>query len=214
MWIFSVLLGYLLLFSADPMAVIDSSTGAPADLVARFYFTGSTLFTLGIGDFAPGADVWRMVTVIATLNGMFLVTLAITYLLPVVSAAAHKHQLGAAVSNLGDSALDVVARAWDGKGFDGLSGYLVQLTPMIDLHAQRHLAYPVLHYFHGAGRRTAVAPGLAALHDALLILSSAVAPGHRPAAITIEPAQRALDGLLSMLRSDYIAEVADTPPAP
>lgn len=130
-----------------------------------------------------------------------------------MSAAAHKHQLGRRFRSRRQCP-DIVTRAWDGKGFDGLSGYLVQLTPMINMYAQRHLAYPVLHYFHGVDRRTAVAPGFAALHDALLILSSAVAPGQRPAAISIEPAQRALDGLLVMLRSDYIGAGADAPPAP
>lgn len=213
-WILAVLAGYVLMFSSDPMAVVDGRTGAPVNLVARIYFTGFTLFTLGIGDLVPGSDAWRIVTVIATLNGLFLVTLAITYLIPVVSAAVHKHQLGAVVFDLGDDAQDIVIRAWDGKGFDGLSNYLVQLAPMIDLHVQRHLAYPVLHYFYAADRRWAVAPGLAALHDALLILSSAVAPGHRPAAIVVEPTQRALDGLLSLLHTGYIARGADAPPAP
>ncbi len=213
-WIVAVFLGYLLIFTADGGAVVHGATGEEADLAERIYFTGYTLFTLGLGDFVPGGDAWRIATVIATLNGLFLVTLAITYLIPVVSAAAEKHQLGAAVSNLGTSPSEIVARAWDGESFGGISTHLVQLAQMIDIHAQRHLAYPVLHYFHSVERRTAVAPSLATLHDSLLILSAGVEKEHRLPAIAIEPVQRALDGLVAILRSDYVEEAASPPPPP
>lgn len=210
-WIVMLLAGYMMIFSAAADAVVRSSNGATADFAQRFYFTGYTLFTLGLGDFVPGGDGWRVVTVIATMNGLFLVTLAITYLLPVVSATAQKRQLAAMISNLGTNPQELILRAWDGKGFSGLTTYLVQITQMIDLHAQRHLAYPVLHYFHSSERRTAVAPSLAVLQDALIILSIGITPDCRLRAIDLDPVGRALEGLLSVLRNRYITP-ADDPP--
>lgn len=210
-WIVMLFTGYMMIFSATADAVVWSSNGATADFAQRFYFTGYTLFTLGLGDFVPGGDGWRVVTVIATMNGLFLVTLAITYLLPVISATAQKRQLSAVISNLGANPQAVILRAWDGKGFSGLTTYLVQITQMIDLHAQRHLAYPVFHYFHSSERRTAVAPSLAVLQDALIILSIGIAPECRLRAIDLEPVCRALEGLLSVLRNSYITP-ADDPP--
>ncbi|KFB74135.1 MAG: hypothetical protein AW09_000587 [Candidatus Accumulibacter phosphatis] len=72
----------------------------------------------------------------------------------------------------------------------------------------------VLHFFHSVERRTAVAPSLAALHDALLILSADVAKEHRLPAIAVEPAQRALDGLIGILRADYVEQGGTPPPLP
>lgn len=211
-WIVMLFAGYMMIFSAAAGAVVRSSDGMTADFAERFYFTGYTLFTLGLGDFVPGGDGWRVVTVIATMNGLFLVTLAITYLLPVISATAQTRQLAAVISNLGTNPPELILRAWDGKGFSGLTNYLTQITQMIDLHTQRHLAYPVLHYFHSCERRTAVAPSLAVLQDALIIFSAGVAPEGRLRAIDLEPASRALEGLLSVLRNRYVTPADEPPP--
>ncbi len=213
-WIVMLLGGYLLMFSAARDAVVQSSSRNPADLAQRFYFVGYTLFTMGNGDYVPATDGWRVLTVFATINGLFLVTLAITYLLPVVSATAQKRQLAAAISDLGLSAPEIVSRAWDGRGFEGITGYLPQIGQMIDLHAQRHLAYPVLGYFHSSTRRTAVAPSMAVLQDALLILSLGVPESVRLRPIALEPARRALQGLLDLLRDRYIGLDRGLPPPP
>lgn len=203
-WIVMLLAGYLLMFSAARNAVLESSSKMPADLAQRFYFVGYTLCTMGNGDYIPGSDGWRLLTVLATINGLFLVTLAITYLLPVVSATTQKRQLALAISNLGLSAPEIVTRAWDGHSFSGITPYLPQIGHLIDLHAQRHLAYPVLGYFHSRTRRTAVAPSMAVLQDALLILSLGVAESVRLRPVALEPACRALEGLVKLVHRRYI----------
>lgn len=210
-WIVMLFAGYLMIFSAAAGAVVRSSDGMTADFAQRFYFTGYTLFTLGLGDFVPGGNGWRVVTVIATMNGLFLVTLAITYLLPVISATAQTGQLAAVISSR-DQPAGAHSAGLGREGFSGLTNYLTQITQMIDLHTQRHLAYPVLHYFHSGERRTAVAPSLAVLQDALIILSAGVAPGERLRAIDLEPAARALEGLLRVLRDHYVSPADEPPP--
>lgn len=57
----------------------STATGNPAGTVERLYFTGYTVFTLGNGDFRPGAGTWQLATVAATGTGLVLITLAITY---------------------------------------------------------------------------------------------------------------------------------------
>ena len=105
-WITLLWAGYLLVFSAGDAAVVHASTGAPAGFWERVYFTGYTLSTLGMGDFVPQGSAWRVVTALASLSSLFLVTLSITYLVPVLSAVAAKRQIAALIADIGHGARD------------------------------------------------------------------------------------------------------------
>ena len=102
LWIVMVFAGYAMMFGSHHDSIISSTTRLPADFAEKLYFTAYTLFTLGMGDFIPNGHGWQMATSIASLHGLFLVTLSITYLLPVVSAVVEKHSLAAFISGLGE----------------------------------------------------------------------------------------------------------------
>lgn len=214
MWVLLLWAGWMCLYSADPSSILHAQTNAPASFWSRVYFTGFTVFTLGIGDYVPQGEVWEVATALASFNGLFLVTLAITYLVPVVSAAVAKHQLGGAIFGLGDTPQEILLNAWDGARFEGLDQHLAQLSSQIGLHAERHLAYPVLHYFHSTRRQTAAAPALATLFETLLLLTEGVAPEVRPLDIQTRPALQALQELLHILEIQHLAPVDSAPPPP
>src|SRR5690606_23847206 len=93
-WVLTLWLGWWLLYVSDEKSVFETSTNRPASAVEKICFTGYTIFTLGIGDFRPGRDVvWQIATPLMSLTGLFLVTLSITYIIPVVQAVVHKRQL-------------------------------------------------------------------------------------------------------------------------
>ena len=213
LWILMLWGGWTLAFLSAENAVVASATQAPADFWSRVYFTGFTLYTLGIGDYVPQGALWQVLTALASLNGLFLVTLALTYLVPVVSAAAQEHQLAGTIADLGATPEEIIGRAWTGDGFEGLGQHLAPLISSIELHNQRHLIYPVLHYFHSAEARTAISVNIAVLDEALTLIAEGAAPGVRPASLTTQPARDAIAGLLSMLQQQYI-EPAEAPPAP
>lgn len=144
-WIALVLGGWLLIFSASDGAVRAATTGEPADLVSTAYFVGYTVFTLGLGDFVPGAGWWQLATVLATGSGLVLVTLSITYLVPVVSAVVQRRQLAGQIASLGGSGTEIVVRGWDGATFGTLTQQLSTLLPSLHLLRLQHLTYPVLH---------------------------------------------------------------------
>jgi hypothetical protein len=104
----------------------------------------------------------------------------------VASAAAERRQLAGYISSLGRTPEGIVIAAWTGRTFGVLSQHLVSLTPMVLLSAQRHLTYPVLHYFHSPSERTSVAVSYVLLDEALTLLRWGVAPEARPdgAAVT------------------------------
>ena len=208
-------LGWMVLFCADPSSVVNTATGIQAGHIDRAYFTGYTLFTLGNGDFHPHGPFWQIVTVVSSFSGLFLVTLSITYLLPVLSAATQKRQLAAMIRDLGSDPQSVVIEAWDGKGFEMLMRkFSSTLSPMIHLHAQRHLEYPIIHYFHSNKPEASLAIGITILDEALTLIAHAAAPEARPHPSEILHARRAISGLLDMLGGRHVRWAGDNPPPP
>lgn len=204
LWIALVLTGWLLVFAGSDGAVRDSQSSAPADLVGRAYFVGYSVFTLGNGDYRPGAGLWQLGTVLAAGTGLVLITLSITYLVPVASAVALRRQLASTVAALGRSPHEIVTTAWDGRAFTDLSRHLVDLGALVETSRQQHLTYPVLHYFHSRSPDSAAAPNLTNLTQALHLLRHGVAPEVRPAPAVLIPLERTLDAFLSTLRRAHL----------
>ncbi|MDP8961926.1 MAG: ion channel, partial [Actinomycetota bacterium] len=130
-WIAAIIGGWFLLFSSSPGAIVDTLTGQPVDAVSRLYFAGYTVFTLGIGDIRPSGAVWKTCTWLAAGSGLFLTTLAITYIIPLTTSASQKRQLARLISGLGRDPADVVTKGWSGGDFRALEGWLLSLTPML-----------------------------------------------------------------------------------
>ena len=173
-WIGMLWAGYSLVLLADADAITTATTGTPASAVSRVYYAGYTLFTLGNGGYTPQAGWWEIFTVVATLNGLFVATLAITYLVPVLSAVVERRQQAALVNALGDTAECVVVSAWNGRDFSFLEQQLSMVSQHVLLTAQRHLAYPVLHDFRSQDEHTASERTLALLDDVVLLVDKGV----------------------------------------
>jgi hypothetical protein len=213
LWINLVWLGWTLVLGMDPQSVVDSQTGQPADFWARVYYAGFTLITLGNGDYKPVGAVWQVLAPVAAANGFILVTLVITYLLPLMTAALQRRQLAVHISVLGQTPQELLLRAWNGQSFGRLTDHLVGLTfPIMGL-GEGHLAYPVLHCFHSSERETAMAPNIAVLDEVLTLLEG-VAPEQRPDPVAIYPLRGAIDRLLATLSEAHLEPERDPPPLP
>ena len=206
-WILVAWGSWWLIFSASRGAVRVVDTGRPADLVERLYFAGDGLFTASSSDYATGPGGWRAAKVAITASGVIFVTLAITYLIPVASAAAERRQLAAYIQSLGRTPEAILTAAWTGESFGSLSQHLVALTPMVQLSAERHLTYPVLHYFHSPTERTGAAASFVVLDEALTLLRWGVAPSARPDPAAVLPLGEALGLFLDTIRSTFVDDV-------
>lgn len=206
-WIVVAWGAWWLIYSASKGAVRVVGTGQPASLVQRLWFAGDGIFTATSNDLATGAGGWRATRVATTATGLIFITLAITYLIPVASAAAERRQLAAYISSLGHTPEAVLLAAWTGQGFGSLSQHLVSLTPMVQLSAQRHLTYPVLHYFHSASARTAAAMSYVVLDEAITLLRWGVASGARPDNAALAPLGEAVGLFLQTIRSTFVAQL-------
>lgn len=207
-WASLLVAGFTLTLQGDPDAVRTSAGNEPVGWFRRAYFVGYTLFTLGNGGLAPVTDAGRLVTVAISATGLFLITLSVTYLLPVVSASVASRAFASSALSLGDSPQDVVLGAWDGHRIQ-LDHQLRELSTTLALLAQQQLAYPVLHLFHSCDRTSSAPLAVAELDDLLTILDGVdqrVAPLPTP--------RRQLRASIRAFCTTYTRDVGDSEPPP
>jgi hypothetical protein len=212
-WILLLWGGWVLVFSSEPSSILTTSTDNVGDVTDRIYFVGYTIFTLGNGDFSPNGDIWQVATAVAAGSGLFTATLAVTYLLSVVSAAVSGRAFAAEVAGLGPTAVDAVAAAWDGRSYGYLSFPLQSASSKLSQLGQQYLAYPVLQYFHAGKPSQSPMIALARLEQILAISSGAVPESQRAPAVMHNSVGSAIDTVLDALPSHF-TRPADAPLPP
>jgi hypothetical protein len=206
--------GWVLLFSSNPSSLLKVHVGTPADLVDRIYFAGYTMFTMGNGDFTPNGKIWEFLTGWASLNGLFVLTLAVTYLLAIIEAVVAKRSFASQVWSLGRNAEEFVLHCWNGRSFPLIELQLTSLTEQLNLVGEQHHAYPMLHYYHETERKQSVSHNLAVFSEVLLILAHGVAESVRPAPSAVFSAQRTVEEFLETLRTAYVTPSEQPTPPP
>lgn len=192
-WVLLLWAGWTLVFFGSD-AVVDAKTGTPASVPEAIYYAGFVVFTLGVGDFVATTGTWQVITALASVIGLFLITLSITYLLSVVSAAVTRRQLAQAISVLGETGPQIVLTHWsDGKLSSQFSSEMQSLRTQLLKTTQQHLAYPVLHFFHSGTPQASTPRAVAALDDALVLLAGGVDSGAGPGGDVLGPLQRTLE---------------------
>ncbi|MFL6235237.1 MAG: two pore domain potassium channel family protein [Thermoanaerobaculia bacterium] len=213
LWVLLVWTGWTLVMEMSPRAVLESATGRPADLWSRIYFAGSTIITMNVSEYRPGSAGWRIVSTIAAANGFSMVSLIITYLLPIVGAELERRRLAVYITALGRTPYEILLRAWNGSSFGKLPDHLIALTlPMLEI-GQGHLAYPVLHCIHSSTRETALAPSVAVLDEAITLFAG-VCPEQRPDKCAFYPLRQAIAEFLSTLAEAHLEPKREPPPPP
>jgi hypothetical protein len=193
-WVVLLWAGWSLVFASADEAVVDATTHSSASIASRVYYAGFVVFTLGVGDVIAGSGTWQVLTSVASFLGLFLVTLSITYLVSVVSAAVGRRAMARSISLSGMSGVDIVRTHWDGRvvggGWDSLAQTLADRLLQV---TQQHLAYPVLHSFHASEPASSAPRTVAALDDAVLLMCAGLAEDARPSRAGLDRLIRAID---------------------
>ena len=212
-WVFVLWLSFVMLLSADTGSVINSTTKVPADLGERIYYAGYTISTLGMGDFIVTSDFWRIISSIYSFTGLILLTMSVTYFIPVLSAIIEQRKLGIRLSNLGESPEAILINCWNGKDFQKLVDKIEDLSESIVHHSQNHRAYPVIHYFHNWKEKNAVILQLARLHEALYLLQYEVKEDYRPEAGRLKPLEIAFQNYREVITEVTHIKIMEEAPA-
>ncbi|MFP4317182.1 MAG: ion channel [Desulfovibrionales bacterium] len=210
-WIMAYWAGWTLIFSVSESAVLEAQTEVPATFLQRAYYTGFTFITLGTGDFKPGNAFWQILTVFLAVSGFFMVTLVITYLLPVVSAVVEKRQLAIHIRSMSLQRNGLLPSS-SRMGLQGLITNLQPLSERVSRLGQQHLAYPILHYMHAADPNASLPLALAELDETLTLIFKGAAE-LPPEAETLLPLRHSLTFYLSTVHALYSPRGNTPPPA-
>jgi hypothetical protein len=171
-WVAMLWTGWWLVFCGDPEAVVHGTTNAEAGWLDRLYVAGYAISTLGTGDFVANTAAWRVVLAVAGTTGFALMTLSITYALPIMGGVVEIRTLALTIGTLGDT-VKSLEQMWMARqsASDHLGTRLQSIESDLARVDRQHAVYPVLHLFTSRDARTALDVNLARLYDFLLIAS-------------------------------------------
>lgn len=210
-WLLTFWIGNALIYISDYTSVLVSSSNTSAGPLEKVYFVGYVLSTMGNGDFQPHGDGWRIYTSIISFFGFIIITLAITYLVPVLSAEMGKRKASVYIHSLGTSPDDILLNAWNGKDFSNLTQHFSIIAEFVMQQSQQHVAYPVLHNFHSHLPRESLYINLTALDEALTILLIYLPDHIHPHKQSIYPLRFAITDFLNTLQEAFIRPSGNLP---
>lgn len=211
-WLVLIWISASLLFISQPNSLMNVETNSSTTVVNKIFYTGYTLSTLGLGDMEAIGPFWDILTAILSFTGLILISIAITYLLPVVSAEITKRRISVYINTLGCSAEDILLNYWNGTDFKELEQPFISLTDSIILHGQNHKAYSVLHYFHSSDKKEAFVLNLTNLDEALTVLLHNIPAIQRPSFNILIRLRKAISSYLITLPEAFIKPSNETPP--
>ncbi len=148
-WGVLLLFGFALLHLVDGSVARLGTTGLER-LGMALYFSGSTLFTLGLGDIAPHTPMSRFLTVAESFTGLGFLAIVVGYF-PVLyqSFSRRESQISLLDARAGSppSATELLRRVVGGGDYSELHGLLRDWERWCSELLESHISYPVLCYF-------------------------------------------------------------------
>jgi hypothetical protein len=147
-WALSLILSFTLLHWGFATALVGPE--GPAGFGGALYMSGSTLFTLGIGDITPHSTLGRLFTIVEAGTGIAFLALVIGYL-PVIYQAFSRRE--ASISLLDaragspPSAAELLRRQVKDENAESLAQFLRDWERWAAELLESHLSYPVLAYY-------------------------------------------------------------------
>jgi Ion channel len=205
MWAVGLVFSFALLHWAagSPAHVLDGLAGFRRDL----YLSGTTLFTLGIGDVIPGNPWARALTVIEAGVGFGFLAVVIGYL-PVVYQAFSRREVNISLldarAGTPPTAVELLRRHSSDHGLEALQQLLRDWERWSAELMESHLSYPALAYFRSQHNNQSWLGALTAILDtSALVMAGVEGACARQAELTFAIARHAVVDL---------AQVFGTPP--
>ena len=146
---------------------------ARPDFATDLYMSGTTFFTLGLGDVSPGTPVARLVTVVEAGTGFGFLAIVISYL-PVLYGAFSQREVNISLldarAGSPPSAGELLRRQGERQNAEALGQYLRDWETWSAQLMESHLSYPVLCYFRSQHNNQSWLAALTAVLDACALL--------------------------------------------
>jgi voltage-gated potassium channel Kch len=171
-WAIGLILGFALLQWSFGSAM-TSPLGGGINFGTDFYMSGTTLFTLGLGDVLPLTVLARVVTVAEAGTGLGFLALVIGYL-PVIYQSFSRREVGISMmdAHAGSppSALEMLRRHKRGDVMSEMIEHLHDWESWCGEILESHLSYPVLMYYRSQHDRQSWLAALTTILDATALL--------------------------------------------
>ena len=147
-WVTLLIVGFALLLWAAGSQV--HATAGDRGLLTDLYMSGTTFFTLGLGDVYPGIGVARFLTVLETGLGFGFLALVISYIPALNQSFARREVTISLLDTRAGSppcAGEMLRRHADAQGMEALRQLLLEWETWSAELLESHISYPVLAYF-------------------------------------------------------------------
>jgi hypothetical protein len=219
LWAVMLVLGFGLIYFGigspfnDPLS---ANPHLPLWLVALrmdFYFSGTTLFTLGLGDVQPHSFLVRTVAVMECGTGLGFVALVIGYV-PVLYQAFSRREVSVAMLDGRAGSPPTATELLRRHGFEGGQEELIALLSEWERWSaeilESHISYPILCYYRSQHDNQSWLSALVAILDACALLITTIeGPTVRQAQLTFAVGRHALIDLGHVFHVEKWPEGAD-----
>ena len=213
-WAFGLICGFALIHWALGSAVLtmDGSSGFLTDL----YLSGTTFFTLGLGDVLPRSSLARLLVVVESGMGFAFLALIIGYL-PALNQSFARREVSISLldarAGSPPTASEMLRRHGYERGKEALRQLLFEWERWSAEFLEGHLSYPVLAYFRSQHDNQSWLGSLTAILDTCaLIMAGLEGACERQAELTFAMARHAVVDLSLVFRTGPRAPGADRLP--
>ncbi|HEY3307273.1 MAG TPA: potassium channel family protein [Desulfuromonadaceae bacterium] len=193
-WAGGLITGFALLHWAMNSAVLtqDGSSGLLIDL----YISGTTFFTLGLGDVVPRSSIGRFLVIIESGLGFAFLALVIGYL-PALNQSFSRREVSISLldarAGSPPTATEMLRRHGHERGMEALRQLLYEWEQWSAEFLEGHLSYPVLAYFRSQHDNQSWLAALTAILDTCaLVMAGVEGACERQAQLTFAMARHAV----------------------
>jgi hypothetical protein len=193
-WVGGLITGFALLHWSTGSAILtrDGNAGFFTDL----YLSGTTFFTLGLGDVVPRSTVARLLVVIESGMGFGFLALVIGYL-PALNQSFARREVSVSLLDARAGSLptasEMLRRHGQEQGMEALRELLHEWEQWSAELLEGHLSYPVLAYFRSEHDNQSWLAALTAILDTCaLVMAGLQGACERQAELTFAMARHAV----------------------
>lgn len=218
-WAVSLVTSFALIYFGLHLPFADPAHPATelARLRSSFYVSGSTLFTLGLGDVVPATHLARFMVVFEAGTGLGFIALVIGYV-PVLYTAFSAREIPVALLDARAGSPPTAGELLLRHHFDGGTEALISLLAEWERWSagmlETHISYPILCYYRSQHDNQSWLSALTAVLDACaLLITSLESPAQRQAQLTFAIGRHVLVDLGHVFhREAFEQKLREAPP--
>ena len=213
-WAAMLIVGFGLVIWAEGATAV---AGHPTTFGTAIYVSGTTFFTLGLGDITPTTTAGRTIMVLEAGTGFSFLALIIGYIPPIISRFGDRETeitLLDARAGSPPSAVELLRRLEGPDCRSTLDRYLVDWERWTATLLESHLSYPILSYFRSQHERQSWLATLTLILDtcSLLLVGLEDEAGPFPiqqARLTFAIARHTIGDMAQVLRAPPLTSPED-----